>query len=509
MHQRSNRTLPHGRVLLAGSGAIILAISGCAHVSEPPTPRAPKAPEYLELTAGTRHELRQQPETLYPDTDWDILSLESLIEGVVRANPDLQADLAAYEGRLQRIPQETSLPDPSAQMAVSRSGGGTIEEQRPEMDPAAPPKISGLESQLAYTLQVMQPIPWPKRLRLKGQMAEREADLTFETYNIRLLDTIHEVARLYHELSFEHALLALMREEKLFLEQYLEAAAAGYTVGRSGRQALLKAQTEIARTDQEILGFPGRIEAMYAALRGAVGDLEEADRLMSNRRVPALDTIDFALPDMPPHQMAARAMELLPEAAQLDRQVEIGQLAHALAREDYRPDFMVGLEYMNSAASAMAMGASGRRDTIGVMVGVTIPVPNARRRAQLAEARFIEKEARHRKRALEVRTAAALEGAFEQLGSLADRNLVYDDALIPLAVETYETSRAEYETGMGDYLDLLDALRMLLGLRREQLELKRDYLLLMNDVQRITGARFVFMDSSAVPARDTKESEHE
>lgn len=488
----------------------VSALAGCARLSEAPEPFVPALPASMNIHATYEVALRQQPETLYPAAD-DVpaIALDTLIEGVLRHNPALQADLAYHEGRLLRIPQEVSLPDPSALLAVARSSGGTVEEQRFGLDPAAPPKKVGMSSAVAYTLQVMQPLPWPEKLRLKGRLAAQEAAIAFETHNIRLLDTIHELSRAYYALSFEYASLALARTEKQYLEQYIESTAIGYAVGRHGRQALLKAQTEMARLDNEILGFPGRIESLRADMRAAVGDLNAADALLGQGRVLSLDQLDTPLPEVEPRELLAEAMRLLPEAAQLERQIELGQLRQALAREDYRPDFTVGIEYMNSAASAMSMGASGRRDTIGLMAGFTIPVPNARRRAQLAEARLIEREAQLRKRALEVNTATALEGAFERIHSLAERITVYDDTLIPLARETYETSRVEYETGVGDYLNMLDALRMMVNLREEQLRLKRDYLFLLADIQRITGARFVFLQTDHESQTLMEEASHE
>lgn len=378
-----------------------------------------------------------------------------------------------------------------------------------DQDSSDAPREVRMRSAMAYTMQVMQPLPWPEKLRLKGELAAQEAAIAFETHNIRLLDAIHELSRAYYALSFEYASLDLLREEKRYLEQYIETTAAGYAVGRHGRQALLKAQTEMARLDNEILGFSGRIESLRADMRAAIGDLDAADALLGAGRVTPLDQLDLSLPDVAPRDLLAEAMRLLPEATQLERQIELGQLRQALAREDYRPDFSIGLEYMNSAASAMGMGASGRRDTIGLMAGFTIPVPNARRRAQLAEARLIEREAQLRKQALEVNTAAALEGAFERLRSLAERIMVYDDSLIPLAYETYETSRAEYEMGIGDYLNMLDALRMMINLRHEQVRLKRDSMLLLADVQRIVGARFVFHATPPDEETLTEEVSHE
>ncbi len=488
------------RTLSGRLAATALILAGCAHIPEPPAPRPAALPASLEIPTTDTGELHRQPDTVYADLDAsETVALDKLVEATLRANPELQADLAHYEGRLQRIPQQTALPDPSVQMKVARSRGGSMPGERLFPPPAVQfPERQSMPSTTAYTLQVMQPVPWPERLRLKGRIAEEEAAAAFEIHNIRLLDIIHEISRNYYTLAFEHAALALTHEEKMYVEQFLETTLVGYSVGRHGRQPLLKAQTELARLDNDLLSFPGRMAPLYAALRARVGDPETANALLAQRRVAPIESIALMLPETTPDVLAEQAMRLLPEAVRLEREIEIGRLAQAVAREDYRPDFVVGLEYMNSAAASMGMGASGRRDTLGVMAGITIPVPNARRRAQLAEARLVEAEAKHRKRALAINTAETLEAAFEQLYSLSDRVSVYEESLIPLAEETYETSRAEYETGIGDYLNLLDALRTVVLLRREQLELKRDTLLLLADIQRITGARFVFRPAAPI-----------
>ncbi len=510
MKRKLNLQTCYKRAVISCVCILFLIPIGCVHYGDAPTSSSPALPLSMSLPMTRVTQLREQPDALYQEHKQDaVVSLDVLIEAVLRHNLELQADLAYYEGRLQRVPQETSLPDPSAQLKVARSSGGTVEQARFGLDPAAPPKKVGMNSAVAYTLQVVQPLPWPKKLRLKGQIAAQEAVIAFETHNIRLLDIIHGLSRAYYALSFEHASLDLAREEKRYLEQYIETASVGYAVGRHGRQALLKAQTEVVRLESEMLDFPGRIESLRAELRGAVGDVNAANALLGVNYVVPFDRIETPLPEIQPSELLAEAMRLLPEATRLERQIELGQLRQSLAREDYRPDFSVGLEYMNGAASSMSMGASGQRDTVGLMAGLTIPVPNVRRRTQLTEARLVEREARLRKQALEVNTAAALEAAFERMHSLAERLLVYDDSLIPLAFETYETSRAEYEMGVGDYLNMLDALRMMINLRHEQLRLKRDYLFLLADIQRVTGARFLFHATHLEGETLLEEASHE
>lgn len=501
MHEKQK----YGKILWLTAISGFLVTAGCARLSD--APRQAASPPSLVIAATHSQELRHQPEVLFaPEpADMDVVPLDVLIEAVLRANPEVQADLAYYEGRLQKAPQQRALPDPMAQFEVMVAD----------------------DDSTSYALQLVQPIPWPRRLRLKGQLAEKEAAIAFESHQIRLLDIVHELSRRYYELAFEYASLDLVREEKAYIDQLLETAGVGYAVGRHGREALLKAQTESARLDNVILAYLGRIEALRAALRARVGDLAVADALLAQGRTASLNQVPLALPDAPLEDLLAEAMRLLPEATQLDQKIELGQIAYSLARADYVPDFMVGIKYMymdnenksKSARAPMTVDAGGMaaapspRDTGGMsgakdrnsvefMVGFTIPIPNARRRAQLLEARAMENEARLRKQALTVNTATALEAAFSRLYSLADQYTVYESTLIPLAVDTYETSRAEYETGVGGYLDLLDAQRTFLRLRHEQLEIKRDCLLLIADIQRLTGARFVFEQTHPAHAKE-------
>ncbi len=490
---------------------LVLLAAGCVHSPEAPSPASPTLPPAITLSAHMPDTIRHEPESLFAmPASTDTVALDALIGAALRTNPDLQGDLAHYAAQLQRIPQETSLPDPSAQVKVSRSRGGAMPGTPLFPPPAVQfPQRTSMPSTTAYTLQAVQPIPWPARLRLQGQIAGEEAAAAFETHNIRLLDIIHDLSRQYYSLSHDYAHLALIRQEKAYVEQFLESALAGYAVGRHGRQPVLMAQTELARLDNELLAFPGRLASRYAALRAHIDDDPLADALHVGQPVTDFDALPLTLPDATPDELLTVAMQLLPEATKIDREIEIGRLAQALAREEYRPDFVAGLEYMNSAAASMNMAASGRRDTVGVIVGITIPVPNARRRAQQAEARLRETEAQHRRRALEINTAAALESAFEQLYSMADRITVYEKTLIPLALDTYETGRVEYETGIGDYISLLDALRTLVRTQQEQLELKRDALLLLVDIQRITGARFVFAEQADNIQASGEEAPHD
>ena len=127
-------------------------------------------------------------------------------------------------------------------------------------------------------------------------------------------------------------------------------------------------------------------------------------------------------------------------------------------------------------------------DAWSVSLGFNIPIPNARRRAQLKEAELREEEQRHRRDAAEHRIREGVEGAIARLRSIESQLIVYEDSLIPLAGEAFQTSQALYRTGQSTYLDLLDAQHTMISTQRRFLAAQRDYMLALADLERVVGA---------------------
>ncbi|HJT75833.1 MAG TPA: TolC family protein, partial [Gemmataceae bacterium] len=123
-------------------------------------PLAPAAEQVLELPAidlGTPRALPPPAES--PFAGMTELSAEALVQQVLARNPTLAQMVAAWQAASARYPQVTSLDDP---MFAATIGPGTI---RPD-DPAV---------EFAYRLEISQKLPFPGKLRLRGQNALAEA----------------------------------------------------------------------------------------------------------------------------------------------------------------------------------------------------------------------------------------------------------------------------------------------------------------------------------------------
>lgn len=393
------------------------------------------------------------------------LTLAAAIETALLNNPGLRAEFAALEASVLEVPQASSLMDPQ----LSHMVDGIFEGDDGR----------NFESELS------QSIPWFGKLRLRGDVARSEALQVLQDYRAKVLDVRLQVQQAWYRLAYEQAALALAEEDQRTIEQSLESAAALYSTGERGRGSLLQSQTELARIENELAGYPGRI----AALRQELALLLFVDQLSP---VPALSDAlleEIALPDA--EALIAEAITLRPEIERFRLEESQADLQHELARRDYYPDFMVGVRYMGEGAapsSSAAFGDSGGgMDEWGVAVGINIPIPNARRRAAKEQALRKREEAEWRRIAAESTAEQGVRGLLPRLTSLQRQLDILRENLMPLAEEAYVTNQTGYTSGQTTFLELLDSQRTLIAVRRDLLQARRDYLLIITELERAVG----------------------
>jgi outer membrane protein TolC len=65
--------------------------------------------------------------------------------------------------------------------------------------------------------------------------------------------------------------------------------------------------------------------------------------------------------------------------------------------------------------------------------------------------------------------------AYERTRIAAGRVVLYRDAIVPQARQTFDASESDYQTGEMDFLNLLDSERGVLAARRRYYEVRAEY----------------------------------
>ncbi|GAB4315635.1 MAG: TolC family protein [Candidatus Sumerlaeia bacterium] len=397
------------------------------------------------------------------------LRLDDLVAEAMIHNPMLQAEYSRYLGQREQIAQARSLPDPMMKL-----------------------KLMGVQRDaMKRDLEVMlsQMFPWFGKLRLMGEMADAESRAAKAQYQTALLDVMRDIKENYYKLEFEHAAWRLRSEEKNLLQQILYSLSAAYAGGQTGRQPLLKTQTELARVESELVTFPAKIRSIEAELNRLTG-------APPGRPMPPPGELPRDVVRVPQDDLIRMASEHRPELERLRAMIEKAQAQIRLAKKDYFPDITLGVIYQTNVDRQEMVPEED--DMWSLELGFNIPIPNARRRAQIRQAHLAEQEFTERTEAVLLDIEAALRTVEIDLNNLYDQISLYENNLLPLADETLAISRQEYRAGKGSFLDVLDAERMLLNVRLEYLRLLRDYRLNLVRLERALGAEVIF--ESALPA---------
>ena len=130
----------------------------------------------------------------------DTVRLGDLLQLTLERNPKVKA--AGLEARASsfRIPQAKSLPDPMVGFSLKNMGfpGFTL----------------GREVMSGVGLSFSQAVPFPGKLRLKGEIAETASKRAQETRDAVVLGVLREVKTAYFELYALDRSIAVLREQK-------------------------------------------------------------------------------------------------------------------------------------------------------------------------------------------------------------------------------------------------------------------------------------------------------
>lgn len=163
--------------------------------------------------------------------------LATLIEEAKRNDPAIHAAEQAARAATFVAPQMSSLPDP--QFTLQQFSVGS------------PRPFAGYtNSDFAYIgVGASQQLPYPGKLKLRGAVADRDADTAKAHIDVVLQDEIENLKTTYFHLAYLQQTLGILQRNAALLEQMEQQAEAHYSTGKGNQLDVLKAQLE--RTDRK------------------------------------------------------------------------------------------------------------------------------------------------------------------------------------------------------------------------------------------------------------------
>jgi outer membrane protein, heavy metal efflux system len=368
--------------------------------------------------------------------------MAQVLQEAEQNNPQIQAARQGWKATQQVPTQVSTLPDPQFQLQQVNVG--------------SPRPFAGYtNSDFAYFgLGVSQDLPYPGKLRLKGEIAKRDADVSQQQFESVRRSVLAEVKATYFQLAYLSKTLGILESDGELLEQTEKAADAHYRSGMGTQQDLLRAQLEQTKLLREITMHHLEVAKVQAQLK------ELLNRSQSSPDIEPTDLSETALPYTYDELLAATKAQN-PQIAGAEKMIERQKLQVDLAHKDFYPDF--NLQYMWQRTDPAQFRAY-------YMLSVGVRVPIYRSRKQRPELAQTEAELSRSHSELEVQSqqaASELKVQYETAQKTAELLKIYREGLLPQARAGFQAGIAAYQNNRQDFQSLLSSFLDVLHLDEE------------------------------------------
>jgi outer membrane protein TolC len=390
------------------------------------------------------------------------VTLGSLLVEAEQVHPVIKAEAQMIEAKRARIPQVTSLPDPTV-------GVGWMGNIRPF-------SVQHLDPSSYRGVTAMQEVPYPGKLKLRGQIAEKDVDA--EQWNLEAArrQVRAEVKSAYYELAAVDQALVVTQRNKELLKKLARIAEEKYKVGKGLQQDVIRSQVEVSRILQTFTLLNQRRRTLVAKLNSL--RLRPADTPIITLAAVQKQELTYSL-----DELTERGVANSPEIRRQEQLIEQSQYAVNLAHKDYYPDFRVGYDYEQRPDLP---------DMQGFNVGINIPIfYRKKQREEVREATLSVESGKQSREA--IRTAVLFQVKEQYLQAKASDELLtlYSKALVPQSALALESSMASYQTGALDFESLLGNFQSVLEYEVNYYQELANYQKALVNLELVTGLDLV------------------
>lgn len=290
-------------------------------------------------------------------------------------------------------------------------------------------------------------VPFPGKRRLRGEVAT--ADLKAAEFNVAQLQQQigSQAAQAYDAI-----LVALRHRESLlqakqFATDFVDKTQARFLAGTVAKVDVVKAQTDLASSENDLIANERAIATARAALNRTLGR-------MAGAPVETTDSLNVPADLAEVEALEKLAQTSRPEIQSLAAQLQGAAAATRLAKEFWAPDF-------NLTATRNAAEGTPTTFTSAVTIGVPLFYWQ-HKRGEVAAAQHHEEELAANLNDIRAQVSLDVQTAFASASTSLRQAIFIRDQLLPQAREVYRVASVSYGLGGLSALDLLDAKRTLL-----------------------------------------------
>lgn len=397
-----------------------------------------------------------------PATTEPPLRLNDLIKLALERNPDLRSLSARLEAEKFRIPIEKSLPDPVLSFSLKNMGLDSFSVGKEEM--------SGLGFSLA------QMVPFPGKLRLKGEIAATRSLRSEQLLKASTLTLVRRIKELYSKLFYYQEAIDILQAKAEVLKKTLETTETRYSVGTGIQSDIFKARVEISRIEEMLIPM----RQMVSSVKGEINSLLD---LPLQNPLGRPQELNFSRLQINLDDLISRAEQNSPTLKEAELMIEESAKEVALARKELYPNFMiqVGKEFKGPF-----------KDMYEVMVGVEIPLYlKTKQKNMLRESTSNLSSAKSSYASMKNDLSSMINENYLMAKTAENLIRLYKEKIIPQASLALESSLSNYSVGKVDFLTLLSDIDNLFSYRMEYLNQLSQFWIACAKLEELTASTII------------------
>ncbi|MBU4342707.1 MAG: TolC family protein [Candidatus Omnitrophica bacterium] len=394
----------------------------------------------------------------YPE---ETVTLDSLIDEALNNNPKIQAAYSEWKAAEYKARYVRGLPDPMASYGYF---GESVET-----------KVGPQE----HKYGVSQTIPFPGKLGLKGKAQAKLASILEEKYEAAKREITKEIKFLYYDIYWVDKAIKITEEEKAIIEGLEKVAQRKYESNLTPQQDVIKAQVELSKLIDKLFLLRQNRKSLEA----------KANRFLNRPRGKELGktsdvgSVEFTYELEELHRISDESSQQL-LVSKLD--IERAEYERSLARLNYLPDFTFGVDYIEIGSGSTTQPNDGDDAWMG-KVAINVPIWFGKLNAQVKEKKALLESSKKNHEDAENVVDYEVEDLYFKIMTYKDIISLYKTALVPQAEQAYDAAKTSYETGKVDFLNWLDAERVLLQTRLAHYKAIVDYQKSIAYLERVIG----------------------
>jgi outer membrane protein TolC len=386
--------------------------------------------------------------------------LPELLTEAGQNNSQITAADDAWQAAKQVPRQVSTLPDPTLTYQNFSVG--------------SPKPFAGYtDNNFAYIgIGASQELPYPGKLRLRGEVAKRKADVTKMEVGATQASIADAVKVDYIHLAYLQASRGILRENERVLDQLIKDAAAHYGVGQGSQADVLQAQVERTKIVLEITSNDEERGNTEADLKGLL-----------HRDQGSPDIVAATLEENP---LRLTFAELLQRVQQQNPQIQldassVGEKNAALvsAKREGKPDFDLAYMYQQN----------DRKYPDYYMFTFNIRLPRRGRvHAEVAEAAEKLAQSQEELDAHLQQQLAQVKRGYVKVTSDEELLKEYKEGLIPQSDAAYRSTLSSYASNREVLTHVLLYFVNVLGMKLDEAQALADHETTLAHLETLTGA---------------------